>query len=270
MIQNICDTDISYEIIGQGLPVINLHGYGIDHCSMKASLEPLFADRRGFQRIYFDLPGMGRSGTNPRILSSDDMLEVVMQFIDYLLPGDQPFILTGLSYGGYLARGVLHKMDDRVKGLLLICPVIGFRRSGRQLPSFRLWERDEALVSSLSPDEFATIDQFLTIQTKPVWERFKQEINPSLALPDPRLMEKIRDTEFSFEVDTLESTFDNPALILLGRYDVAVGYKDAWNVYDNFSDATLVVLGRSGHSLQMEQQTLFETHVRAWLDQIKV
>ena len=269
MIQRICDTDISHEIIGRGMPVINLHGYGIDHCSIKACPEPLFADRHEFQRIYFDLPGMGRSGTNPRILSSDDMLEVVMQFIDHLLPGDQPFILTGLSYGGYLARGVLHKMRDRVQALLLICPVIGFQRSGRQLPSFRLWERDEALVSTMGTDEFATIDQFLTIQTKPVWNRFKQEINPSLALPDPCLMEKIRDTEFSFEVDALESPYDNPALILLGRHDVAVGYKDAWKIYDNFSDATLVILGRSGHSLQMEQQTLFEAHVSAWLDQIK-
>jgi pimeloyl-ACP methyl ester carboxylesterase len=269
MIQRICDTDISYEIVGQGVPVINLHGYGIDHCSMKVSLEPLFADRQGFQRIYFDLPGMGRSGTNPQILTSDDMLEVLMQFIDHLFP-DQPFILTGLSYGGYLARGVLHKMKDRVLGLLLICPVIGFRRKTRQLPDFRLWERDEALMSQLTPNEFETIDQFLTIQTKRVWERFNQEINPSLSLPDLGLMERIRDTEFSFEVDTLESPFDSPALILLGRYDVAVGYKDAWEIYDNFSDATLVVLGRSGHSLQMEQWDLFENHVRAWLDQILI
>lgn len=269
MIQRICDTDISYEIAGQGVPVINLHGYGIDHCSMKASLEPLFADRQGFQRIYFDLPGMGRSGTNPQILSSDDMLEVLMQFIDYLIP-DQPFLLTGLSYGGYLARGVLHKMKDRVLGLLLICPVVGFRRTTRQLPDFRLWERDEALMSQLTPNEFATIDQFLTIQTKRVWERFNQEINPSLSLPDIGLMERIRDTEFSFDVDTLESPFDSPALILLGRYDVAVGYKDAWEIYDNFTDATLVVLGRSGHSLQMEQSFLFNAHVRAWLDQIPV
>lgn len=269
MIQRICDTDISYEILGQGIPVINLHGYGIDHCSMKASLEPLFAGRKGFQRIYFDLPGMGRSGTNPRILSSDDMLEVVMQFIDHLLL-DQPFLLTGLSYGGYLARGVLHRMKDRVLGLLLICPVIGFRRKTRQLPDFRLWERDEVLLSQLTPNEFVTIDQFLTIQTKPVWERFNQEINPSLSLPDSGLMERIRDTEFSFEVDTPESPFDCPTLILLGRHDVAVGYKDAWKIYDNFSDATLVVLGRSGHCLQMEQRELFENHVRSWLDQILI
>jgi len=270
MIQRICDTDISHEILGQGLAVINLHGYGIDHCSMKASLEPLFAGRKGFQRIYFDLPGMGRSGTNPHILSSDDMLEVVMQFIDHLLLPDQPFLLTGLSYGGYLARGVLHRMKHRVLGLLLICPVIGFRRKNRQLPDFRLWERDEALLSQLTPNEFVTIDQFLTIQTKPVWERFNQEINPSLALPDSGLMARIMDTEFSFELDTPESPFDNPTLILLGRYDVAVGYKDAWKIYDNFSDATLVVLGRSGHCLQMEQQDLFENHVRAWLDQISI
>ena len=268
MIQKICDTDIFYESVGQGLPVINIHGYGIDHRTLKASLEPVFADRDGFQRIYFDLPGMGRSGTNPRILSSDDMLEVVLQFIDHVIPQGQSFVLTGLSYGGYLARGVLHTMGDRVWALLLICPVIGFRRDHRQLPVFRLWDRDEDLVSAMHPDEFETIDQFLTIQTKPVWERFNQEITPSLALSDPGLLEQIRDTEFSFEVDAPKLPFDNPCLIFLGRHDVAVGYKDAWKIYDNFSDATLVVLGRAGHCLQMEQSGLFGAHVRSWLDQI--
>ena len=53
---------------GSGTPVVALHGVGVDHREMAASLEPVFADRPwhrrtgpGYRRIYPDLPGMGRT-----------------------------------------------------------------------------------------------------------------------------------------------------------------------------------------------------------------
>ena len=46
---------------GNGFPVLVLHGSGVDHREMAAALEPLFAQRPGYRRIYVDLPGMGRT-----------------------------------------------------------------------------------------------------------------------------------------------------------------------------------------------------------------
>jgi pimeloyl-ACP methyl ester carboxylesterase len=46
---------------GSGTPVLGLHGVDVDHREMAGSLEPLFADRPGYRRIYPDLPGMGRT-----------------------------------------------------------------------------------------------------------------------------------------------------------------------------------------------------------------
>jgi hypothetical protein len=38
-----------------------LHGGGVDHREIMGALEPLFAGRPGYRRVYPDLPGMGRT-----------------------------------------------------------------------------------------------------------------------------------------------------------------------------------------------------------------
>ena len=70
---------------------------------------------------------------------------------------------------------------------------------------------------------------------------------------------------FSFDVDKLNNKFDKPTLILLGRQDNCVGYKDAWNILENFPRATFAVLDRAGHSLQIEQEELFNSLINEWL-----
>ncbi|MFX1513286.1 MAG: alpha/beta fold hydrolase, partial [Promethearchaeota archaeon] len=53
--------DIYYEIIGERKPVVIIHGFHPDHGSMKGCMEPVFSKRSGWKRIYFDLPGMGKT-----------------------------------------------------------------------------------------------------------------------------------------------------------------------------------------------------------------
>lgn len=59
---------------GEGVPVLALHGWTVDHRLMLGCLEPLFAGRSGYRRLYPDLPGMGKSPAPPSVASSDDML----------------------------------------------------------------------------------------------------------------------------------------------------------------------------------------------------
>src|ERR1044071_8476103 len=127
------DIPVSYEACGSGLPIIMIHGYTPDHRVMKGCMEPLFVQRPDWQRIYLDLPGMGRTPGSQQIKSTDDMLDVVIDFIDAVIPG-RPFLVAGTSYGGYLSRGVLQRKFDQVAGIALICPVIFGDRGQRDLP----------------------------------------------------------------------------------------------------------------------------------------
>ncbi len=269
MLTDISGISVFYETLGEGLPLICIHGYGVDHRSIKSGLERVFKDVGGFQRIYFDLPGMGQSDAHPQVLSSDDMLELTFQFIDDRIGSDRPFALAGYSYGGYLARAVMSRMQERIKGVLLICPVIRFRRQGRCLPEFKCCEQDDAFINSLTPDQFATIDQFVTIQTREVWDQYQAHIHPSLDMADSALLDRIRDIEFCEDPDAPDQpAYEGPGLILLGRYDVAVGYEDAWKIYHRFPNGDFVVLSRAGHLLHMEQPELFQFHVKDWLARV--
>ena len=103
-----CELDnitVHYEIVGQGKPIVMIHGWPADHRQAVDHLESVFLQREGWQRIYLDLPGMGQTRGADWIIGSDQMLEVLTQFIDQVIPG-QRFAVAGISYGGYLARGL--------------------------------------------------------------------------------------------------------------------------------------------------------------------
>jgi pimeloyl-ACP methyl ester carboxylesterase len=100
------DITIYYEARGEGRPLIMIHGMYVDHRGMMADMEPLFKHREGWKRIYLDLPGMGETTGKDWITTHDQMLNIVLDFIDSLIPG-QRFVVAGTSYGAYLARPYL-------------------------------------------------------------------------------------------------------------------------------------------------------------------
>ena len=115
MVYTVKDVPIYYEIHGSGTPVVMIHGWSVDHRLMKGCMEPIFAAlETPWQRVYFDLPGMGKTKGPDWITGTDQMLAAVLEFIDGILPAPQHFLVAGESYGGYLARGVLKAREPRV------------------------------------------------------------------------------------------------------------------------------------------------------------
>ncbi|WP_254894436.1 alpha/beta fold hydrolase [Bacillus velezensis] len=113
---------IYHKVIGEGYPIVMLHGWTLDHQVMLNAMEPLFEKRSGWKRIYIDLPGMGHSKPQPSIQNSNDMLEAILRLLDEVIPGQQ-FIICGNSYGGYIARGIVRSRQETVRGLLLMAPL---------------------------------------------------------------------------------------------------------------------------------------------------
>ena len=76
MKQVVNNTEVNYEIIGTGKPVLIIHGYYQSIESMMPSFEQVFESADGYKRIYIDLPGMGKTKSSEAIKNSDDMLNV--------------------------------------------------------------------------------------------------------------------------------------------------------------------------------------------------
>ena len=270
MICKIDELKIYYERYGDGIPILMIHGYGIDHNVMTGCMEPIFNGRPGWKRIYLDLPGMGRTKANDRLKTSDDMLDMVIRFCEEVIPHSN-FSVVGESYGGYLSRGLVHSVPEYLDGVLLICPVIIADREKRDLPQRRVFVRDIKLLAGLDPDARKMFERMLVLQDKRRWERFQLEILPGMKTKDTIFINQFKKDgyNFSFDVDKLERPFDKPSLMLAGRQDTSVGYADLLKIIDNYSRGTFAILDRAGHGLEVEQEVVFNCMVNEWLDQIE-
>jgi pimeloyl-ACP methyl ester carboxylesterase len=271
--RRIRDLEVYCEIVGEGKPIVMVHGMGVDHRTMKGCMEPVFQNRRDkWQRIYFDLPGMGRTKGVDWITSSDDMLRFVLAFIDEIRP-HEPFLVVGESYGGYLARGVIRERPKDVDGMLLICPLVVADDEQRDVPPCSVLIRDSALPESLDLEERHFLDLFLVNQNVENWERFRDEMLAGFEGGDKAFQARIRGNmksyAFTFDVDKLPAPFEKPSLIFTGRQDCLVGYQDAWKLMNNYPRSGFVVLDMAGHGLQIEQAVLFYALVNEWLDRVK-
>ena len=260
------DLEINYKTIGEGKPIIAIHGFTPDHRLMIGCLEPILSDSQGYKRIYLDLPGMGKTQAKEWIKSSDEILQIVIDFIHNINPCEK-FLLAGESYGGYIARGIVHKMADKVAGLFLLCPCIVADKTKRNLPVHTIIKRDDALLAEINPSDADDFSAFHVVQNKRTWERYRDEVLSGAKIADAKFLEQFQETgyEFSFDVDCSEIKFEKPTLILMGRQDSIVGYKDAWNILDNYPRATFAVLDQAGHNLQIEQEEVFDCLVKEWI-----
>ena len=260
-----------YEIFGKGIPIIMLHGFPLDSQIMIGCMEPIFRERTGFQRIYIDFPGMGQTPSAPWINSTDDILQLTLDFIQKILL-HQSFIVVGESYGGYILNGVISKMRKNILGSLSICPMINADLTKRNLPKRSVLERNIDYYNQLSPVLKNEYDSILVIENKRVCSRYQKEIPDALLKANMQFLNNIQQNSYGYSWDSLDivQPYQFPALFILGRQDDVVGYQEALTFAENFTRASCAVLDKAGHYAQVEQQSMFENLVNEWLNRVKV
>ena len=265
---NIKSLPVYYQEYGTGIPLLVLHGTPTDHRWNAANMEPIFEQRTGWRRIYPDLPGHGKTPGADWINNMDDILDIVVEFIQTVAP-NQRFAVAGLSYGGYLARGVVHQLSHLIDGVSLWIPQLETDKAKLQVPPHQTIVENPEFLAALTPDTdflptMAVVQQVKTLN----W--FQTYGVPAFALTDWAFLKKIGDlASFSFPVDQLPAPFPGPALIVTGRQDAMVGYKNAWQILDNYPRGTFAVLDRAGHFLDLEQTPLLQTLTAEWLDRVE-
>ena len=259
---------IHYEMMGEGRPIIMLHGSACDHRYMVKDMEPLFEHRESWKRIYPDLPGMGKTQAPDSINKQDQVLDVILDFIDKVIPG-QHFVIAGASYGGYLARGIIYRRAALVDGLLLTAPAIQPDNSKSTLPAHIILAEDQAVVAEMEPKQAKRLRGFAVALSRKFIDYMKENIYPAEEIADYKFLDRLEEHwAFSADVDKPTEPFTKPTLILAGRQDSRCGYVDAWSILENYPRGTFVVLDRAGHGLQIDQETLFRALVSEWFDRV--
>jgi pimeloyl-ACP methyl ester carboxylesterase len=208
------DIAVYYEEAGSGRPLLMLHGQPLDHRHLFAEMEPLFAKREGWRRLYLDLPGMGKTRAAAWITQQDQILDIVVEFMDNIAPGER-FVVAGTSYGGYLARGLVYRRGAQMDGLMINVP--GFRqdRDKQDLPQFRVLREDAEFLAALAPDEQDLL-QLVVAQSMEVLEGLRKYYSPAVAEADQEFLKRLGDA-FSLDVDSLPAPFPGSWISIRGQ-----------------------------------------------------
>jgi pimeloyl-ACP methyl ester carboxylesterase len=245
-------TSVHYVEYGDGVPVMVLHGAGVDHREAEACFEPALAQRDGYRRIYPDLPGMGRTSAPSSLRSADDVLDALLGFAVHVA-GQEPLLLVGHSAGAYYAQGLAARLPgDGVAGLALVCPLLpGVRDVPGHVP---------VVASDIGDDDFRG---YFVLQTPAMLERYERYVAPAAALIDEAATERIGER---WQLTVSDSPpYPGPTLLVAGRQDSVVGYAATVDLLDHYPRATLAVLDRAGHALPHEQPHLLSALIADWL-----
>lgn len=258
------DTELYYETYGEDIPVLLIHGWGIDHRYLTGCMEPVFnntGDR--FKRFYVDVPGMGKSKEGS-VRNTEDIVEVLLSFIKENIKGD--FMLAGNSYGGLISRIIADKIPERVKGMILICSSQGSIK--RTLPERYTLIKDDEFLKTLDKKQFEHFSSMNVKLTREAWNIYKRDIYPAvLQNEDNDFLNHVLDGEISLQMQNEidNKVFDKPVLILTGKQDASVGYEDQFKWIKPYPRASYFAIEGASHNLSMDQPHLFECIVKNWL-----
>lgn len=252
---------LNYEIIGEGMPIVMLHGFAFDMNFMKGCMEPIFQDLdKSYKRIFVDLLGMGKSTATLDYASSDKQLEVLISFLNEVVKDD--FLLVGESYGGYLSLAILAKLKCRVKHTILICPMVNANVETRILPKKNYVGYDEAFLSTLSESERDGFTLFTIVANENTYKYYVEENVSGMNVADYTFLDKVF-KHYALSYDFIQDLENDDKIgdvhFFCGKQDVCVGYEEQYQLTKKLTRSSFYLFDKAGHNLQLDQRALFHS-----------
>jgi pimeloyl-ACP methyl ester carboxylesterase len=259
---------LKINVIGDGLPILLVHGWEMTGKAAQGDFEPVFGKIEGLRRLYVDLPGMGASHSQG-VQSLDDIFHHLTRFVESELEG-QRFLLAGSSCGAYLAHALAVKYADQVDGLLLHVPLVEPDNAKRDLDPCEVLVSNNELMTQMSIEDTALLGHVL-VQTPEYIAALKKKCQdvyqPALEAADKEALQFIRSdpNRYRLSYPFSEQKFPAPALIVCGRHDDVVGYRDSRRLLELCPRSTYAVLDRGTHALPIDETALFEALINDWI-----
>lgn len=265
MIQYIDDQMIYYDVKGDGLPIVILHGLYLDSLTMINAIEESSIPLNGFKRIYIDMPGMGQSPAHSLDNSSDTILQLLTKLVEKLVAG-RPFIVIGYSYGGYIARGIAKKFMDQVIGEVQICPVVVPALSERKVGFITHQDVDRSFLQSLPSLKQEELLERMVVINKRTYHRSETDFLRAEALADSGFVQNLFTGKYASKyIEQDQRIHNHKTLFLLGYQDTSVGYQDVLDILKYYPHANVNILSDASHSFFLEHPGEFEAIVGSWL-----
>lgn len=252
MITTLRERVIGYEMQGEGMPLVLIHGYPLNRQIWQAQWEALSAHARV---VAPDLRGFGESSFEERAMDIESYAEDIRELLE-ALDIHEPAVVCGLSMGGYVALAYLRRFPEHVAALVLANTKMGpdsiEGKAGR--------DRSIALAKEKGAAGIAEV-------------MLPKMLAPQNYAAKPELVERVRAIMLTASVpgiiaaltamrDRPDSTgtlleFSTPTLIITGADDQLIPVSESEAMKQAARNSQLVILPDAGHLSCMEQPEAF-------------
>lgn len=257
------DTDIFYEVMGDGPDMVLLHPFPANRGVWMPVAEMLTARHR---LILPDLRGHGASGLGDGPATMEKHAADVARVMDDAGVGKA--VLAGESIGGYILFEFWRRMRERVSALVLCNTKAG--ADNEEARANRLRSAEDVEKRGVEPFVETMIPKLLgetARTTRPdVVERARammMKMTPAGVAAVQRGMAARPDS-----VATL-ATIDVPTLLITGDEDMLTGLGEAELMQRHIAGSTLKVIPRAGHYAVFERHEEVGRIVRQFLDPLQ-
>lgn len=247
---------VAYERIGDGAPLILLHGILQDSRVWNRQLADL-SDQ--FTVIAWDAPGAGRSSDPSEPFTMADWADCLAGLMDEI--GINQAHILGLSLGGILAQEFYRRHPARTRSLILADTYAGWRGS---LPE-SIWKERLATClreASMPANEF--VPKWIPgLFSDAAPEELREELAAIMSDFHPigyRLMIQTA----NLDTRDLLPNIRVPTLLVWGDADKRAPMTVAHQLRDAIPEARLAIIPGAGHVSNLEQPARFNAEVRGF------
>ncbi|MFI6942410.1 alpha/beta fold hydrolase [Streptomyces sp. NPDC050418] len=248
--------EIAYDRVGEGPPVVFLHGAGDDARLWQPQREAL-ADE--FTVVAWDEPGAGRSSDLPGSFGLADYASCLAAVVESLRLG--PAHIAGLSWGGTLALEFYRRYADLTTTLILADTYAGWKGS---LPAEEVRARVEGARRTLAapPGAFDPAVPGLFAGEPPA--AYVPLLDAMAAAVRPETLRTQLALMAGTDQRDLLPAVSVPTLLVWGEEDVRSPLAVARQFRDAIPQAELVVIPGAGHVSSLERPEAFNRAVRGF------
>jgi proline iminopeptidase len=267
-------TTLDCETVGEGAPVLCLHGGpGTDSSGVRRSLGPL-APRLGLRLIFHDYRGHGRSDWVPVEECTQDQLVADVEGVRQAL-GLEAVHVLGISWGGFIGLMYAARYPEAVRTLAVVGASASrafmprAEENARRQGTPEQWAAYRSLWDGSLADDLAFRRAFETL--RPLYFHDKTLVAAAnAARVDTRYRLAVRrfiiDHEYSrYDCRGELSSIRCPTLVAVGRHDWICPVDQAEEIHRLIPHSELGIFERSGHSPQIEEGEAFTRRLAIFL-----
>ncbi len=245
---NTPEATLSVEDIGQGPPILFVHGFPLDHTMWRQQLAELSRD---FRCIAPDLRGFGQSSVTAGTVTMGQFADDLAALLE-ALGITEPIVLCGLSMGGYIAWEFVRRHADRLRTLILCdtraVPDTSEGAAGRlKLAEDVVRLGPELVANAMLPRLFAP----KTTSRRPVWV---DELRQTMLATNPEgIAAASRGMAQRCDARPLLPSIRIPSLVLVGEHDVISPPAEMRDIASAIPHSEFQIIPDAGHMAPLEQ-----------------